>query len=107
MSHDLDEINAALALGDLFVPPSGSRCVAIMVNIGPQEYSIGREGEEYVTFTIGSSMERWKTRYTRPIYCLRRPWGPFTAYLSPLSWAVRRMLWLPKEVPPFEEWERR
>jgi hypothetical protein len=88
MKHDLGAINAALILGDPFIPPNGSICKCIN-SIGLRVTCEVR----LLRFLGGEHYLRLDDT-TDGLMCFVR-----------LD-CVREVIWIPEDSPPFGEWNR-
>jgi hypothetical protein len=86
MKHDLNAINAALRLGDKFVPPNGSVCRCMNCNAVEMtcEVSIVHTTEDFFYLRLDNN----KYVYYNTCEC------------------VLEVIWIPKDAPPFGEWVR-
>lgn len=88
MTHNLDEINAALALGDCPLIPKGSICCCR-----------GALRIEWAAVVIGHLGDMIKAR---PVLARRETERVFFVKISNVSQVIS----IPPGSPPFSEWER-
>jgi hypothetical protein len=93
--HDIDSINAAIALGDPVVPPLG-----VMIRFNYGRGRVYRITEHFIPLSAGEVYVQY-VDLNGSRSCI-----PWMVRLYPINSVRFNIVTVPEEAPPFEEWYR-